>query len=103
MFSQEAGSDHPDPVVHETRGIELAHACIHYRVPGHAVAPSGELLLIVTPEYGVILRSEGFIRDMREVPQDAHKKLSPYQLVEPRLIEVQSGPDQASDADRSEA
>ena len=39
---------------------------------------------------------------MREVPDDAHEKFSPDELIQPGFIEIECGPDQLPDADGSE-
>ena len=88
MLGQEACGDHADPVMHEAGSVQLAHAGIHNRVPGHPIAPSVKLLLVVPPGYVVIFLPEGVISHMREVPEDAHEELSPDQLVEPGLTEL---------------
>ena len=47
VLDEEAGDDHPHPVVHEPLGDELAHAGVDDRNAGAAGAPCGESLICV--------------------------------------------------------
>ena len=83
VFDQEAGCDHPGPVVHPTLGQKLAHAGVHDRVAGLAPCPGSEPPVRVAPcidPEPAPRRPVRLSSRVRPMEQDVGEELAPAKL-----------------------
>src|SRR5690554_4323150 len=66
--------------------VKLSHTCIHHRITSFSFAPQLEFFFVVPPFYMVISWFKRLTNNFRKMIENLHKKLSPYQFVEPSLI-----------------
>src|SRR6185369_3203876 len=77
VAGEERGGDHPGPVVHEALGGQLAHARVHDRDPGLALAPGVQRAPVLVPGRAGAVALPG---DVRERGRDLVEEVAPGEL-----------------------
>ncbi|GIW70371.1 MAG: hypothetical protein KatS3mg101_1118 [Patescibacteria group bacterium] len=103
VFGEKAGGDHADAVVHVACLLQLAHAGVHQRVAGCAIAPALEIPFVISPLDAVVGGFEGMIDRVGEMPQDHAVEFTPDEFVEVGLVELEGSAGLFADADGAEA
>ena len=77
ILDQEAGDNHPHPVVHEAGRPEFTHAGVNDGKAGEALAPGLEGLFVLAPDEAVPLRPEILGRQVGPVEKQVMVEFSP--------------------------
>ena len=105
VLDQEAGTDHPYPVVHPARRRQLAHPGVHDRKAGLALAPALEAVRVVAPGDVVVARLERDIGQVWSLGEGVSPPVPPRQLTNERGTTLRLGThdiEQRSRRDRAE-
>src|SRR6476661_9922957 len=82
MLAEEGSCYHTHPVVHKTRGIQLAHAGIYQRVACLTCTPFLKFSLVIPPLNSVVRFPEILMYHMGKMKQDLHKEFTPDQFTQ---------------------
>src|SRR5690606_15095013 len=83
VLNQKTGNDHSDPVMHPSGLVQLPHSRIHNGKACFAPAPAFKLPFVVSPGDQIIFWLKTLVHHPWKVEQDHHKKLPPYQFIQP--------------------
>lgn len=87
MLRQETRHDHAHSVMHVSCFIQLSHARIYHVISCFSIAPSLEFFWIIPPDYIVIRWLEIIRRRFRELIENHHVEVTPYQLIQVGIIQ----------------